>query len=80
MGKRRVRARRGGGGSAAPGVEKLINLGAAAEVLGMHERTLQRLCMRGKIRHQRFGRRVIRLKPSDLADYIKSNTFGGGSK
>ena len=43
-----------------------VSVAQAAEILGVHENTIRNLLLRGDLYGERIGKRIIRIRKSDL--------------
>ncbi len=57
-----------------PGAQPLLNSSQAAQFLGVHPRTLQRMVLRGEITGVRVGK-LWRFVPSSIRDWIQDHNI-----
>ena len=57
-----------------PGAQRLLNSNQAAEFLGVHPRTLQRMVNRGEIVGVRVGK-LWRFVPSTIQDWVEDHSI-----
>jgi excisionase family DNA binding protein len=53
-----------------------VSIKRAAELVGVHENTIRNLLMRGELNAERIGKRIIRIRKSDL-DALFTPFVGG---
>ena len=58
-------------------LERLLTIEQAAEIMGLSVVHTRRFVADGRLPSVRFGRRAIRIRPSDLAAFIEERTEGG---
>jgi excisionase family DNA binding protein len=60
---------------------KYISLDEAAEFLGVSSKTIRRLVSSGDLRAYRAGKRLVRLRSSDVESFLKPiATVAGGDR
>ena len=57
--------------------EKLLTVGEVAKVLQMAEGSIYRWISEGKLRHVKLGHRAVRVRASDLEEFIEARLKGG---
>jgi excisionase family DNA binding protein len=53
-----------------------VSISQAAELVGVHPNTIRNLLMRGELNAERIGKRIIRIRKSDL-DALFTPFIGG---
>ena len=62
--------------AAAPAAEHLLTLAQTAIRLGISERLVRRLAASGDLRTVRYGRRLVRVTPEAIAEWIARHSTG----
>lgn len=57
-------------------IEKRVSIAEAAELVGVHPNTIRNLLIRGELDGERIGKRIIRIRKSDL-DALFTPFVGG---
>jgi excisionase family DNA binding protein len=59
------------------GIPKLLKINQVAEILQVSRTSAYRLCQSGELPSVRFGPQTVRVRESDLVEYIESCTKNG---
>jgi len=58
-------------------VERLLTVAEVAELVQMAEGSVYRWISQGKLRHVKLGHRAVRVRASDLEEFIEARLKGG---